>query len=89
MEGNLGKATRTGQSAYELTLDTDMYTEKHTQWFYFSVRHMRKGRTYTFRIVNLLKPDSLYNQGMQPVVYSKVREARDCVGWLRGGSHIR
>jgi murein tripeptide amidase MpaA len=48
-----------------------------------------QGKTYTFRINNLLKPDSLYNSGMQPVVYSKVREARDCVGWLRGGSHTR
>lgn len=26
---------------------------------------------------------------MQPVVYSKVRETRDNVGWLRGGSHTR
>lgn len=33
----------------------DLYTNKHTQWFFFSVRNMRKGQTYRFTIINLYK----------------------------------
>ena len=32
---------------------------------------MRKGVNYKFNIVNLLKPDSSFNQGMKPLFYSK------------------
>lgn len=44
-----------GRWDYELYLSYDLYTNKHTQWFYFSVRNMRKGQTYRFTIVNLYK----------------------------------
>lgn len=51
---------------------------------------MRKGRTYTFNIVNLLKPDSLYNKGMQPTVYSETMAASPTkIGWIRAGKNIR
>jgi hypothetical protein len=40
--GNLARATRSGQTSYDLLLETDLYTNKHTQWFYFSVQNMRK-----------------------------------------------
>ena len=49
---------------YELTLRTDLYTNKHTQWFYFRVQNTRKDVTYRFTIVNLLKSKSLYTIGM-------------------------
>lgn len=52
-----------GQFEYELVLKTDVFTKRHTQWYYFRVRNMIPGIIYKFRIVNLLKRDSLYNHG--------------------------
>jgi hypothetical protein len=44
--------------------------------------------TYRFNIVNLCKPDSMYNRGMQPVMYS-CRDAEDRgTGWRRTGRDI-
>ena len=42
---------------------------------------MRKGRKYKFNIINMMKPDSVYNQGLRPLVYSnKEAETKGC-GW--------
>ena len=53
-----------GQFEYELVLKTDVFTKRHTQWYYFRVQNMVPGVIYKFRIVNLLKRDSLYNHGV-------------------------
>ncbi len=71
---------------YDLILKPDVNTQGHTQWFYFSVARMVPGIKYKFNIINLLKPDSLYNHGMQPVVFSAVNAevcatCGGCVGW--------
>jgi hypothetical protein len=42
----------------------------------------------TFNIVNLLKSDSLFNYGMQPVVLSELRQKKNGEGWLRMGKNI-
>ena len=34
---NLLKASRVADGEYELELRTDLYTDRHTQWFYFQV----------------------------------------------------
>ena len=87
--GNLSKAVQVGKWDYELYLRYDLYTKKHTQWFYFRIRNMRAGQTYCFTIVNLYKAGSLYNEGMQPVFYSE-REAREQgLGWHRAGHNIK
>lgn len=44
--GNLARAIKVSESHYELHLRPDMYTNSDTQWFYFSVRNMRKDLTY-------------------------------------------
>lgn len=44
-----------GKWDYELYLRYDLYTNKHTQWFYFSVANVRQEQTYRFTIVNLYK----------------------------------
>ena len=77
-----------GKWEYELHLRPDLYTGKHTQWFYFGVRNMRPGRTYRFTIVNFYKAGSLYNKGMRPLMYSE-RQAAKGVGWRRVGSNIK
>ena len=55
--------TLSGQFEYELVLKPDLYTLRHTQWYYFRVTNAVPGVTYKLRIVNLLKRDSLYNHG--------------------------
>ncbi|XP_033490000.2 cytosolic carboxypeptidase 2 [Epinephelus lanceolatus] len=87
--GNLQKAVQVGIYEYELTLRTDIYTKKHTQWFYFRVKNMKAGVTYRFTIVNLMKSSSLYSHGMRPLLYSERAANEEGVGWQRIGSNIR
>ena len=52
-------------------------------------RGMRKDERYTFTILNFEKPKSLFQNGMQPLVYSERRAAEPGgVGWARGGRDI-
>ena len=87
--GNLCKAVQVGKWDYELYLRYDLYTKKHTQWFYFRVRNMRAGQMYRFTIVNLYKAGSLYNEGMQPVFYSEKEAREQGLGWHRAGHNIK
>jgi hypothetical protein len=73
---------------YDLRLNYDKGTRGHTQWFYFAVSNMLKGRKYKFNIVNLMKPDSLFNMGMRPLVYSEKNAREKQIGWVRGGYDI-
>eukprot|EP00057_Strongylocentrotus_purpuratus_P007590 XP_011662064.1 PREDICTED: uncharacterized protein LOC580601 isoform X4 [Strongylocentrotus purpuratus] len=86
--GNLRQARRIGQFEYDLVLKTDLYTSRHTQWYYFRVQKMRPGVTYKFNIINLLKKDSLYNHGMRPLIYSEKEAQSSGQGWVRAGHHI-
>ena len=49
---------------------------------------MKKDRTYRFNIVNFMKPDSNYNMGMKPLVYSKIEAEQYEMGWYRDGFNI-
>ncbi|NWV63783.1 CBPC2 carboxypeptidase, partial [Malurus elegans] len=86
--GNLQKAIKVGTYEYVLMLRPDLYTAKHTQWFYFRVQNTRREPLYRFTIVNMTKPKSLYGQGLQPLLYSQ-RDARSHgIGWRRVGTDI-
>eukprot|EP00105_Crassostrea_gigas_P042541 XP_019926689.1 PREDICTED: uncharacterized protein LOC105337506 isoform X4 [Crassostrea gigas] len=87
--GNLAKAVQVNSTDYELWLRYDLYTNKHTQWFYFRVSNTRANKTYRFTIVNFMKSDSLYNDGMKPLIYSEKNAQQKKVGWVRGGSDIK
>nr|KAG5693866.1 hypothetical protein BaRGS_009922 [Batillaria attramentaria] len=87
--GNLAKAVKVGEYDYELWLRYDLYTNKHTQWFYFRIMNMRPNVQYRFTIVNFLKPDSLYNFGMRPCMYSEKEAQHNKVGWIRAGQNIK
>ncbi|XP_069077704.1 cytosolic carboxypeptidase 2 isoform X1 [Pleurodeles waltl] len=87
--GNLQRAVQVGKHEYELTLRTDLYTSKHTQWFYFQVKKTRKGVLYRFTITNLMKSSSLYSLGMKPLLYSQTDAQTRGVGWRREGGDIR
>ncbi|XP_042237188.1 cytosolic carboxypeptidase Nna1-like isoform X6 [Homarus americanus] len=86
--GNLGKAVQVSECYYELHLRADMYTSRHTQWFYFAVSNTCKDITYRFSIVNLTKGDSLYNHGMRPLMYSDQEMELHGVGWRRCATNI-
>lgn len=74
--------------AYDLIIKPDHNTRVNNQWFYFRLSNTRKGRTYRFNIINLLKPDSLYNHGMQPLMYSEKDATLSGKGWQRVGKDI-
>lgn len=42
----------------------------------------RKDVTYKFNIINLIKSESSYKQGMKPLIYSKIEADKEGgVGW--------
>lgn len=69
---------------YDLYLHTDLNTIGHTQWFYFSVSNIKKGQEVTFVIRNFQKAESLFNDGMRPLIYS----CKSKRGWERCGTNI-
>ncbi|KAG5273079.1 hypothetical protein AALO_G00147420 [Alosa alosa] len=87
--GNLQKAVQVDVHDYELTLRHDLYTTKHTQWFYFRVQNMKAAITYRFTIINLLKSSSLYCSGMRPLLYSEQSAREHGQGWTRTGASIK
>ncbi|KAF6257038.1 flagellar/basal body protein, partial [Scenedesmus sp. NREL 46B-D3] len=86
--GNLRRAVQVYPYEYDLVLQPDINTRGHTQWYYFSVRNMRAGQAYIFNIINLQKPDSLYNMGMLPLLHSEQQMLRQGIGWVRAGSNV-
>jgi len=83
--GNLRRAVWVGDNEYDLMLKLDVNTKGNTQWYYFTVSEMKPGVKYKFNMINLLKPDSQYNYGMQPLLYSEKEVA---AGWRRTGDNI-
>lgn len=52
------------------------------------MKNMATKDTVTLNIVNLLKVDSLYNEGMKPCVFSKKQMQKNHIGWTWGGFDI-
>nr|KAJ3421900.1 Cytosolic carboxypeptidase 4 [Polyrhizophydium stewartii] len=81
--------SQVSQFEYDLVVQTDINAMqgKHNQWFYFSVQRMVPNTPYKFNILNLSKPASQFNHGMQPVVYSVSdpgwRRSGDCVFYIK------
>lgn len=70
--GNLHKAFQISEFEYDLEMKFDHGCPGQlTQWFYFRVANTKEGQTYRFNLINFYKPDSLYNHGMRPLLYSK------------------
>lgn len=74
---------------YELCLRYDLYTNKHTQWYYFQIKNAKPNVSYRFTITNFMKSDSLYNMGMKPLMYSELDAKNKKIGWRRWGTGIR
>ncbi|KAK2494264.1 hypothetical protein MC885_014508, partial [Smutsia gigantea] len=73
----------------KLTVRPDLFTNKHTQWYYFQVTNTQAGIVYRFTIVNFTKPASLYNRGMRPLFYSEKEAKAHNIGWQRIGDQIK
>ncbi|CAH8866769.1 unnamed protein product [Trichobilharzia szidati] len=87
--GNLRQVRQIGPFHYELLLKPDLYTKRHVQWYFFSVQNALPGFTYSFLIVNFTKPTSLYSQGLQPLLYSKINTQQNATKWIRVGRNIK
>lgn len=85
--GNLAAAVKVKDDDYHLLLQNDVNTGGHTQWFFFRVHNVKAGEV-RFNMLNLCKPDSLYNEGMKILVYSERIAALKDIGWHRGGTKI-
>jgi hypothetical protein len=81
--GNLRRAVHVNGNEYDLLLNWDHGTRGHTQWYFFSASNARVGEKYTFNIVNFCKPQSLYKNGMRPLIYSATAAVKLGHGWTR------
>jgi hypothetical protein len=86
--GNLKRVIQTGDYEYDLYLNPDVKTGTFTQWYFFRIQNTRKNRNYTFNISNYQKSDSLYNQGMLPLVYSRKDYEKYKKSWQRIGENV-
>ncbi|XP_014670329.1 PREDICTED: cytosolic carboxypeptidase 4-like isoform X2 [Priapulus caudatus] len=86
--GNLRMAIQVRPYEYDLVLGSDINSNRHLQWFYFSVSQMEAAAPYRFNIVNCEKSNSQFNFGMQPVLFSVREAALSRVGWVRAGTDI-
>lgn len=73
---------------YDLVLQNDINTNGHTQWYFFRVGNTRRGGRAKFNMLNLAKPDSLYNYGMKALCFSNKLKEEEGVGWHRVGQNI-
>ncbi|WAR16337.1 CBPC2-like protein [Mya arenaria] len=72
--GNLRQARRVGQFEYELVLKTDLYTNRHTQWYYFRVQNAVPGVTYRFRIDFPNADDTYYLAHCYPYTFTDLKD---------------
>ena len=71
--GNLQLVNKQSDQEYDLVLQNDINSKGHTQWFYFKVSNVKKGQKVKFNMLNMIKPKSLYNEGMKVLIYSEKR----------------
>ncbi len=81
-------AIKINDNEYDLILQNDINTNGHTQWFFFRIGNTRKGMKVVLNIINLAKPDSLYNYGMKVLNFSNKLNDSEGVGWHRIGENI-
>ncbi|RXG59360.1 Cytosolic carboxypeptidase 1 [Armadillidium vulgare] len=73
---------------YDLVINSDVNSWHHHQWFYFEVSNMEAGVPYIFNIINNEKPNSEFNFGMKPVIFSAKDSLLGRTAWVRTGYDI-
>ena len=86
--GNLLAAVKISDNEYDLILQNDINTNGHTQWFFYRTHNNTAGQKVKFNLINLAKPDSLYNYGMKILNFSNKIKNEEGIGWHRVGSNI-
>ncbi|KAM5176482.1 cytosolic carboxypeptidase 4 isoform 1-T1 [Callospermophilus lateralis] len=86
--GNLRKAIQVREFEYDLLINADVNSCQYQQWFYFKVSGMRANIPYRFNIINCEKPNSQFNYGMQPTLYSVKEALLGRPSWIRTGNEI-
>ncbi|KAM3828309.1 cytosolic carboxypeptidase 4 [Vipera latastei] len=86
--GNLRKAIQVREYEYDLILNPDINNSQYNQWFYFEVSAMKSAIPYHFNVINCDKPNSQFNYGMQPVMYSVKEALLGRPHWIRVGYDI-
>ncbi|VFV19782.1 cytosolic carboxypeptidase 4-like [Lynx pardinus] len=86
--GNLRKAIQVRELEYDLLVNADVNSSQHQQWFYFKVSGMRAAVPYRFNVINCEKPNSQFNYGMQPTLYSVKEALLGRPTWIRMGYEI-
>ncbi|KAG8516305.1 Cytosolic carboxypeptidase 4 [Galemys pyrenaicus] len=86
--GNLRKAIRVRECEYDLLVNADVNSGHHQQWFYFQVSGMQAAVPYRLNIVNCEKPNSQFNYGMQPTLYSVKEALLGRPTWVRAGYDV-
>ena len=66
---------------YELFLHNDTNTLGYTQWFFFRISNVKKGKTLNFNIMNFLRKTTKYSNGMKIWVYSRKNSEINKIGW--------
>jgi cytosolic carboxypeptidase protein 2/3 len=87
--GNLCLAGKVSDEEYNLLLQNDINTKGYTQWFFFRTTNTFANTKIKFNIINFLKSDSLFNQGMRILVYSAELNTKEGVGWHRDGMDVK
>ena len=82
--GNLDQVYKVSDTEFDLYMRADSNTLGHHQWYYFTAS--APNGSIRFNILNFTKRDSLYEQGMLPLVYEEHRQE---LGWHRAGSNVR
>lgn len=83
--GNLDRVVQVGEREYDLYMRPDANTKGYFQWFYFSAETSDE-REVTLNILNFTKTESLYRQGMLPVVLSQAEAKKS---WHRAGTDVK
>ena len=87
--GNLREVEKVNEYEYNLFVNFDFNSTVHSQWYYFSVRNIARGKQYKFNICNLQKDESCYQIGMKPFVYSTKKNREDGTNnWTRGCENV-
>ncbi|KAM8780590.1 cytosolic carboxypeptidase 4 isoform 2-T2 [Rhynchonycteris naso] len=86
--GNLRKAIQVREFEYDLLVNTDVNSTQYQQWFNFKISGMRAAVPYRFNIINCEKPNSQFNYGMQPTMYSVKEALLGRPTWKRTGYEI-
>lgn len=86
--GNLRRVIQASSFEYDLILNADVSSSHHHQWFYFEVSNMEPSTPYVFNIINNEKPNSEFNFGMKPVMFSVQEAIEGRPAWIRTGYDI-